>query len=192
MRKVFILTPVLLLLVVASIAQQKPSCCHASFQTMIQAGVAYGSNSSALTIQSNFGLSLSKTFVGLGTGIDDYLFRSVPLFLDLRQEFGKGNITLFVYGDAGKNFQWVTEQNKLRLMYTPGDFKSGKYYEGGLGWRFKFRNSASLLLSGGYSVKSIKKVNETNYCPVTGTCFYFSDKFVYNMSRIVFRLGCQF
>jgi hypothetical protein len=192
MKKVFIFIPMILLIVSHSFAQKKSKDNGAAFYSLLQAGVTNGSKASSLTIEGKLGLSFSNTFVGIGAGVDYYRFRTVPLFIDLRQEFGRGPNLFFIYGDIGKNIKWVTEENKMLLTYIPGDFKSGKYYEAGFGYRVRLQNSGSLLFSGGYSVKSVKKVNDANFCPVVGTCFYFSDKYLYNMSRIVFRLGWQF
>src|ERR1044072_8005650 len=74
------------------------------FQSILQAGLLTGKSTSEFELQSINGIRW-KTFSGsIGVGIDNYVYRTVPVFLDLRKDILKKHNTPFVFADAGPQF----------------------------------------------------------------------------------------
>ena len=73
-----------------------------------------------------------------------------------------------------------------------GKYKTGHYYEAGIGFKSVFKNSAALLVSTGYNYKEIKKERKSYGCPLVGPCYEPLDRYLYAMTRFVFRVGYQF
>ena len=68
-------------------AQETPLLVSHHFTSINKAGLLTGSAGQAANIQTINGLTWSKWFAGVGTGIDYYGTRSIPLFVDLRRNF---------------------------------------------------------------------------------------------------------
>lgn len=136
------------------------------------------------------GISNSKYFAGLGLGYDNYRFRSLPLFADLRINFGKKQFA-FAYGDLGYNFQ-------VHLKAIDDEFKStnlyygGAYVDVGLGYRHRLNQKNSFLFSLGYNRKDIKnKVGYTYPC-FNPPCPEDISYYKYSMGRVVTKLSWEF
>jgi len=169
------------------------------FTSMLQLGILEGqADKSYGQLQLVNGIQRNAWFYGLGLGIDYYASkRSVPLFIDIRRDFKKGNRTPFVYADGGYNFSWLRDKDKIN--FWDGDYKQegGMYYEAGLGYKFILKNKMSMGFSGGYSFKQQKE---------KGTRFVFNDFprfpqpsnnarpdiYDYKFRRLCFKLNCSF
>lgn len=57
------------------------------FRSQNFVGVLEGNEKTALQFQTINGCGCGNWFVGIGTGIDAYLYRSVPLFLSINRDF---------------------------------------------------------------------------------------------------------
>src|SRR5688500_1087328 len=99
-------------------AQDNKSEGKPTFRSSFAVALINGSASTSFNIETVHGFTLNKTFVGIGAGIDYYTFRSIPLFLQLRQEFGKGKKRFLIYGDGGYNFDWLTNKSKEQMWST--------------------------------------------------------------------------
>lgn len=176
-----------------TIAQVKESRQKIKLQSISNIGLLEGSNGSFFSLQTILGVQFNKSFSGIGVGLDYYRFRSIPLFVDLRQEFGKGPNTVFVYGDIGYNFDWLTEEDKRETLFsTNADFRGGTYYDAGIGYKYAFKSTHALLFSLGYAYKQIK-LNEMvgNFCP-GGPCPPETQIYKYLMPRWVVKAGWKF
>jgi hypothetical protein len=82
------------------------SICHAQknaawqFHSINQLGLLEGQIGSAFQIQTINGAQYKSWFGGIGIGLDYYRFRSIPLFLDFRKDFGK-KISSFLFMQMG-------------------------------------------------------------------------------------------
>ena len=56
------------------------------FQSILQAGLLLGESRSEFEIQSINGVKWKTFSGGVGVGIDNYVFRTVPVFIDLRTD----------------------------------------------------------------------------------------------------------
>ncbi len=115
-------------------AQQKTPPSQWQFHSINSVGLLEGETGSAFQLQTINGAQYKSWFTGVGLGLDFYRIRSIPLFADIRKEFGKENNKLFVYADFGINFSWATDQQKT--SYVQGDkFSNGFYNDLGLGYK---------------------------------------------------------
>src|SRR5437773_4082956 len=92
-------------------------CSHAqrktNFSSQNYIGILEGEHGSKFQLQTINGIKLKTWFVGLGTGIDWYYRRSIPLFFSLNKDFfKKGNRNFYFAADGGVNFPWKDETYK--------------------------------------------------------------------------------
>ncbi len=157
-------------------------------QSISSIGLLNGSAGSSLALQTILGGYYQHSFLGVGIGIDYYRYRSIPLFVDMRHEFGKGKRNLFLYGDLGYNYDWVVKE-KTGLT---NEFSGGLYYDAGLGYKFGFNKSDALLLSAGYTFKKLQSEVGSGVCPLIGPCYDAIQTYRYYLSRLVIKAGWMF
>ena len=80
------------------------------FQSINSLALLNGDNSVTGGLQTVNGFAKGKYFIGAGTGLDYYSYRSVPVFADFRYQFGQKVNKIFLYGDAGVNCSWVQDE----------------------------------------------------------------------------------
>jgi hypothetical protein len=142
-----------------------------------------------LSLQVINGASFKNWFAGIGAGVDDYEYRSVPLFLEVRRNFERKQTNFFLYADGGISFPWVHKEEKQFSNYV---FKRGLYADAGIGYNFKISKANALMLSGGYSVKKIKKEKTDFYFMNGQPIFGKPYLYYYEFKRILFKIGFQF
>jgi hypothetical protein len=102
----------LLLMSLCATAQKK-----VNFSSQNYAGLLEGEHGSSLQLQTINGLKFSNWFVGLGTGIDWYYRRSIPVFTSVNMDFlKKEKRSFYLSGNVGINFPW-----QMNDYYTSGD-----------------------------------------------------------------------
>ena len=173
-------------------AQEKPARLKPAFRSSFAVALINGSASTSFNVQTVHGILVNKSFVGLGAGIDYYSLRSVPVFLELRQEFGKGKKHFLVYGDGGYNIDWLTDKTKVMGWWQREPvYKGGWYYDFGIGYRILLKENA-LVLTTGYTYKEVQKIETYTNCSFGSPCFDETERFLYAMSRISVRAAFQF
>jgi hypothetical protein len=175
-----------------SSAQQKSLAGSWQFHSINNLGLLEGQTGSSFQIQSVNGAQYKSWFAGIGLGLDYYRYRTIPLFVDFRKEFGRSSNKLFVYIDLGISFSWVTDQQKMNYV-TYDKFSNGFYSDLGLGYKINVGRSNSLLLSLGYSYK---KITETYNLPFIYTGFPEPEdqiqKINYSLNRLSIKMGWVF
>lgn len=191
MKKVTTILPVLLLVTAHCLCQEAKPLKETKFISLNQAGLVSGSNGESLTLQTINGVSKNGWSAGIGVGIDFYVDRSVPLFLDVRKDLLNKNTTPFFYADGGVNFPWLNFiQREQKNTFTT---TTGKYYDLGGGWKFKLKNKKAILLSAGYTFKQSKgKGPMYNYNPVTNTSSEITQYQDFRYRRLVIKVGFKF
>jgi hypothetical protein len=166
------------------------------FHSINSIGLMEGETGSVFQLQTINGFQKKSWFAGVGVGLDYYRLRSIPLFVDLRKEFGKKEDKFFVYADGGINFYWK-EDKDAKQFYIDDKFRNGFYAETGFGYKFRLNKKLFLNLSAGYSYK--KLTEEGNFYPY----YYFGtnsttpppssdSKIVYNLNRLVLKASIEF
>ncbi|MFY7840244.1 MAG: hypothetical protein ACOVP7_08200 [Lacibacter sp.] len=189
MRKVFCLLLMVPLCVYAQVNQQKQKAMPLKFETIVQTGLLVGDNAESATLQAIAGVRHKKLYAGVGTGLDFYLQRSVPLFADVRYDFSAKRKTFFLYGDAGVNFSWVKNQNGQNVTEQPASL----YTDAGVGLKITTKKQDAFMLSVGYSHKHLQQTTkgiswQTWPIQTTETLFYYD----YRYNRIAIKFGFVF
>lgn len=186
----------LLLISVSIFSSAQKKTCNLKFHSVNSLALMNGQNEVSAGLQSVNGLQKGNWFLGAGVGLDYYIHRSVPVFADLRYEFGKKKDKFFAYADAGVNFAWVEEQVFTGpiifdgpMQVNPGEFHDGFYTDAGLGYIINVKKAGGLVLSLGHSRKTLREdVTYTDWRtqqPVT-------DIYRYKFNRIVVKVGWRF
>jgi hypothetical protein len=173
------------------LAQQKKSDNPWGFQSVLNVGLLEGQTGSAFQLQAINGAHYKSWFAGIGLGLDYYRFRTIPLFLDIRKEFGNGSNRVFIYADAGVSFSWVTDQQKLG--YPEDHFSNGFYNDLGLGYKAMVGKRNAVLISLGYSYKKLTETYPAygygyDYPPGPPT----TDQINYSLNRLSIKMGWMF
>ena len=191
MRRLNILGALLLLFVTgSSVAQQKISPDRWRFQSVNSVGILEGQTGSAFQIQTVNGVCYQSWYAGVGLGLDYYRFRTIPLFMDIRKEFGKSSNKLFLYLDGGISFAWVTDDQKM--PYNFEHFSNGFYDDMGIGYKALLGKKNALQISLGYTYKQLTDTYSS--------IFYYNDlppvyppqKLNYSLNRLSIKLGWSF
>ena len=185
---------ILMLLVLGSCipagANRTTKITSQDFNLSIMAGLLEGEKGSAFQLQTVNGVQYKGWFTGIGIGLDYYRIRSVPVFVDLRKNFGSLRKSFFAYLDGGIHYPWITDDQK---DFNGGVYSNGFYSDIGFGYRITLQGNTSVLLSLGYSYKkTVEKGTPLVSCPFYGPCYSGPQQIVYNLNRISFKLGFIF
>jgi hypothetical protein len=206
MRKSIHLT-VWFLLCIAAVgsAQQAASSQPASaqsgwkFRSGDYLGLAAGQWGNYGLLQTVNGVAKGPWFLGLGAGMDNYRFRSVPLFVSVTRDlpvFSKKS-GLFLNLDGGINLPWY----KRDFIYVgeglTSQFHAGSWFSGGLGykWPLSPRTGKALLLSVNYSEKRLKEHQQFGTpCAYPSVCGISDQTYLYEyLNRVfLFKIGFMF
>jgi hypothetical protein len=174
---------------VVSFSQE--SLSKSRFNIIASVGVIAGESAAKPLFQLTPGISYDRWFAGIGIGLDQYKFNSIPLFADLRMHVGKAR-AVFLYANGGYNFSYNNKSDIVGFYKTTDRFYGGFYMDAGIGYRIKLSSSHRLLFSAGYSQKNlVNKVGFTNPGvdpPPPGQIYYYH----YHLGRIVTKLSWEF
>jgi hypothetical protein len=167
---------------------------HGTSKVKIQAigsvGFATGQSTAKPLIQLAGGLSYRRTFMGFGLGIDQYKFNSLPLFADIRYNFGKTEEG-FVYGNIGYNIASKNQERKDQSGALSHKFYGGFYADAGIGYRLRVTRNHHLLFSAGYSQKNIREEIKYNTWCLVPPCPDNTISNSYLLGRIVAKMSWQ-
>ena len=103
------------------------------FSSQISTGVVEGEQGTSFHIEVLNGIRYKTWFGGIGTGLDYYYFRSIPVYLSGIKYLSKRNHSFFIQGDAGMNFAWVEDRMNV-WNEVSHEYKPGMYWNGMLGF----------------------------------------------------------
>ncbi|TMI94707.1 MAG: hypothetical protein E6H08_08230 [Bacteroidetes bacterium] len=192
--KMKVFFPVLLMHVALISFGQKNNAAY-KFHSINNISLINGDKGVSAGLQSVNGVQKGNLFAGVGLGLDYYLYRTVPLFADLRYEFGKTRNKFFAYADGGVNLEWVEETYNDGPIFIwegsgiSGEFHNGAYTDLGFGYMIGTKKGGGLVLSLGHSYKSLKK---TISYPDWRTQETITDMYHYNLNRIFLKVGWNF
>lgn len=163
------------------------------FRSQNYIGILDGGNGTSFQVQSINGLERKTWFAGIGTGLDYYYFRSVPLFLSINKYLCNCDRSLFFSIDGGYHWVWDNNTGNVINGYRNGDFSAGTYWAAGFGYKIGLKNKKdAILLNAGFSAKHIKEeVKSSNFC-IWPPCPESSEKFTYRLNRFSLRAGWRF
>lgn len=160
------------------------------FSSQNYVGITEGQSGTALQLQTINGVKYKTWFAGIGTGLDYYYLRTVPLFFSASKFLDSQKFPFYVTADAGINFAW--EQNNMIYFEYPGEYNAGLYWGTGLGYKFDFKNKNALLLNLGYNYKRLTQTYEYTAPCLVPPCPNFTEKYDYRLKRLSIRLGWSF
>jgi hypothetical protein len=186
-KKLFYNFLLFLFISISSVAQKKV----VKFQSINLAGIVGGENHVNSAFQTINGIKFSDLFAGIGIGVDNYRYKTLPLFIDGRWYFGYGN-KAFLYGDIGYNFPMKNKPGKETYFYSSYDFSGGVYTDFGVGLQFPLNRFSSLAFSLGHSYKELQnKVAVVNQCLVA-PCPVDYSRYNYELGRMILKAGIVF
>lgn len=160
-----------------------------SFQSINSFGLIGGEREISTAYQTVNGILFSNWFSGIGIGVDNYQYKTLPLFFDVRRYFGNEK-KIFVYGDFGYNFPM---KNKLgNQYYNSYHFNGGICTDVGIGYQFPLYKKSSCLISMGYSYKKLQSKIGVTVCPFMGPCYASYSTYDFNYSKTILRAGFVF
>jgi len=167
-------------------AQQKTS-----FSSQNYVGITEGEAGTSFQLQTINGLRYETWFGGIGTGLDYYYLRSMPLFFSLSKSLNNKKRSFFISGDAGINFPWAAK-SEYYSYYGIQKYFPGAYWASGIGYKIGLRGNDALLFTIGYSYKRLKGESEYELPCLNPPCPVNKDRFDYNLKRISLRAGWMF
>lgn len=170
----------------------QPTPKNTRFQSFNAMALLTGEQGAGFGIQSVNGVQWRSFFVGAGLGFDFYGISTTPVFLDIRKTFGQGKNKFFAYGDAGYNIAWPGSFSESfnSALQNPG---GGFYSDIGMGYLVGFGKRDALILSAGYTFKSLTDDQEVYpICFPGGLCEPVIERFEYRFNRITIKAGWRF
>jgi hypothetical protein len=164
------------------------------FHSQNYVGALGGDYDAAMQLSTINGLQRGLYFGGVGTGIDYYYFRSVPLFLSFSRYLNDKRNAPFLTLDGGTNFLWdKSTSNGYNFFSDDGDFTPSLYYAAHAGYKIGIsKKSGSVLMTVGFSAKKLKeKINNGGPC-FFPPCPTSQETINYSFNRFIFRLGWMF
>jgi len=159
-----------------------------------QYGMLLGKNYTTYSLQTINGVAYRQYSAGIGIAYDNYGYKSIPLFADLRYSLlHNKNIALQVYGNAGVNTPLRNEE------YLPHKYNDGRvrnklhesfYTEAGLSFSVPLVHSLSLIAGAGYNYKTFKYTGISYVEDIPTPELH--DNYTYHYGKYVLRVGIGF
>lgn len=161
------------------------------FQSINQFAIVGGENHVNTAFQTINGIKFSNWFSGIGIGIDNYRYKTLPLFADARWHFGEDKKAFF-YGDLGYNFPLKNKPGKEVYYYNTYDFSGGIYTDLGIGFQLSLNKYSCLIFSLGHSYKKVQnKIGIKVICPGFA-CPVDYSQYDYKFGRMILKAGLVF
>ena len=154
------------------------------FGPILQGGAVIGAAFNSWGVQVVNGVHYKTWYAGIGVGTDQYYYRSIPVFLDLRKNILERKSSPFVYFDIGTNPPLDRSDS---TPWEKNKYSGGLYLDMGIGYSLHLEGNARLLLSLGYTRKQIIE-HRTYRWGMDGE----KDKYHYTFRRLFFKLGLSF
>ena len=192
MKRIFFISCILQFIFLFSFAQEKETVYR--FHSINSLALINGNNAVSAGLQSVNGFQKKNWFGGIGVAIDYYLYRTVPVFADVRYSFGKKKNKFFAFADAGINISWVENNNFNGPIFiwegsNTSNYKNGVYSDLGFGYNIKMGKNNALVLALSQSHKSLK---ETFTYTDWRTNQPQTNVNQYRLNRINLKIGWQF
>jgi len=188
MRKYLFFIVLFALAISYSATAQKNEVYFHSINTFAAVGGQTEVNAAFQTVN---GIQFSKWFGGIGVGVDNYVYKTLPLFFDARRFLGNEK-RCFIYGDIGYDFPLKNKPGKEVTWYDTYDFSGGIYTDIGMGCQLPISKKSSFILSLGYSYKKLQSKIGTTICPFVGPCFVDYSNYEYSYGRMILKAGLIF
>ncbi len=188
-KKYIITISTVCFIAMASVAQKKQEKKFI-FSSRVSVGLLEGEFNNALQLQTIQGWNGGKWFMGMGAGLDYYMFRSVPLFLSFKRDLKPGNRGFFAQADIGLNAPWARNP---WIDEAGHDLNGGLYWQGGLGYAANLGSKKNqLMINLGYSYKHLTELTQTTVFCINPPCPSIVEKYNYHLRRLSLAIGWHF
>lgn len=138
-------------------AQQKKA------QWYVQPGVTLlnGDKYASVAVNAFTGIHYRQWYWGVGTGIDYYKVRSIPLMAEVKFERSQWKTAPFLYARAGYNAAWALDHQHTTYygIYRQNSvYNNGGYVAVGVGLQLLRVGNNALAVTLGYSTKSLDEL----------------------------------
>jgi hypothetical protein len=188
MKKYLFLIVIAVFIIPFFVFAQKNEIHFHSINTFAAVGGQSEVNTAFQTVN---GIQFSNWFTGIGVGVDNYVYKTLPLFFDARRFFGNEKRG-FVYGDIGYDFPLKNKPGKEIFRYDTYDFTGGIYTDIGMGYQFPIYKRSFFVLSLGYSYKKLQSKIGTTICPFVGPCVVDYSNYEFSYGRMILKAGLIF
>ena len=145
------------------------------------------------------GVANKQWVYGIGSSVDYYKLRSVPVYAEVKRQFGNKRNAPFLYANGGINIHWVLEsQHQYHNNWGWGttlptcDFSNGHFIEAGSGVNIRNKKGKGMFLSLGYSSKSLSEAwTEGIWDPLKNEIVMTDRSKKYLLNRVVFKVGLR-
>lgn len=158
------------------------------FRTINQVGLTVGQGNPDLVLQSVNGFQKQKWFGGIGIGYDGYGYKTIPVFADLRREFGHAG-EVFIYGNLGYHFPLKNKPRDFLGLYQSYRFIGGIYTDAGIGFQKALSPKSKVIVSLGHSFKEMHARLISNLCE---ECYPDLKNYRLRYGRLVLKAGLVF
>lgn len=189
MKRIFV---VMLVLAATSVGAQRKGM---PLEGSVQAGLLEGELGSAFQLNVSGGIKLNTWSAAIGSGLDYYGVRSIPLFLNVQKRLFNRQQTPFAYISGGHHFPWASKQEERvwgSWMPEPAERKGSLYYSGGIGYQLPALKRAALFFTAGYSFKEHREITKRLICPFLPPCFETVETVNYRFRRLSISTGLRF
>ncbi len=123
----------------------------------LEAGLTKGNSDNSHAYLLTNGVVYKSLTAGIGAGIDDYVFRSLPLFADIKKTFGHRHLQPFINASVGININEAKDKLKSEYNYYPNvDYKNGFYARAMAGVSLPLYKRLRVFIDAGYSYKTTR------------------------------------
>ena len=143
------------------------------FRSLDYIGGLRGEDGDFFQLQTVNGFYKRSWFLGVGTGLDYYRYRTIPLFVSVVRDLMPGRNGPFLTLNGGIDLPSYERPVSSYDYYAKSRFRSAPYWGAELGYKIKLSSHSShaILLSAGYSYKELKEDQTTPYaCPLGAPC----------------------
>ena len=191
------LLPCLLLIITLPDLHAQTNTQERSWYADISASLLYGSTQGSGQILATGGRVFSKGWsAGAGVALDEYVFRSVPVFARAEKEFGPSRHRFFAFAGAGINLANPTDEQISSMMngwmLGQPQFGNGAYSDIGFGYRLFNRKGRGIHFSLGHSFKTMSETHTEQVWTGGGVMQETTTKYDYRFSRLLLRVGFRF
>jgi hypothetical protein len=187
-------------IMVANSSFSQPHSKSGNWHVSAAAGLLNGNTRTGASVTGKIERVIKDRWtVGLGSGFDHYYFRSVPVFAEIQRYVGKEDKGLYIYGAAGVNIPWPTEDQRWYRQggfwwgssQIPSTFSSSYWTDLGIGYGFKGKRGHGMFLRAGHSLKSMGQQYTEQVWNGTGSVSADRD-ISYLFGRVNIQVGFRF
>ena len=160
----------------------------------VQVGLLEGEQGGSLQFGAMGGIKLNKWTTSIGSGLDYYGVRSIPLYLNVQRNILASDKTPFLFAGAGYHFPWVPKNTKDMWSSWSGsiDTDGGLYYHAGIGYQLPALKKAALFFAASISSKHYQEeILQPVFCNM-GPCPEYKEKVAYRFRRLSIAMGLRF